>query len=388
MSTVHDLWSKVETAHRLGFRNIFDVVAYRLLIKLGIHPVQKINRTACSGPFFKQVRKPSSKANSINSESAEFLYFGWYPQPLGGHPPNWHKNPFNGQTFQATEVPWWKLSDFKSGIGDIKTVWEGSRFDWALSFAQLASQGDLKSLDQLNTWLDNWCEKNPPYFGLNWKCGQEASIRVIHLAIVAMVLEQDKSPLPNLIELIKTYLLRIAPTIRYAIAQDNNHGTSEAAALFVGGTWLANFGVAEAKEWAVTGRIWLEDRALRLIGPQGSFSQSSLNYHRLLLDTFCVVEVWRQRNSLPTFSTPVYQRLKAAARCSSRVNPQRGCLPAASITTPTTMITARTTSEATGAELTTTSTTSTTHIFLFFFFFSCCRVNNWLIIIIIMGNWL
>ena len=92
------------------------------------------------------------------------------------------------------------MSDFKSGIEDIKTVWEASRFDWALSFAQLASQGDLKSLDQLNIWLDNWCEKNPPYFGLNWKCGQEASIRVIHLAIVAVVLGQDKSPLPNLLE--------------------------------------------------------------------------------------------------------------------------------------------------------------------------------------------
>ena len=129
----------------------------------------------------------------------------------------------------------------KVELEDIKTVWEASRFDWAISFAQLASQGDLKSLDQLNIWLDNWCEKNPPYFGLNWKCGQEASIRVIHLAIVAVILGQDKRPLPNLIELIKTHLLRIAPTIRYAIAQDNNHGTSEAAALFVGGAWLRIF---------------------------------------------------------------------------------------------------------------------------------------------------
>ena len=121
MSTLHDLWSKVETAHQLGYRNIFDVVAYRLLLKLGIHPVQKINRTACSGPFFKQIRKPTSKAQSISSKNPEYLSFGWYPSPLGDHPPNWHKNPFNGQTFHDSEEPWWKLSDFKSGIEDIKT---------------------------------------------------------------------------------------------------------------------------------------------------------------------------------------------------------------------------------------------------------------------------
>ena len=136
---------------------------------------------------------------------------------------------------------------------------------------------------------------------------------------------QDQSPLPNLVELIKTHLFRIAPTIRYAIAQDNNHGTSEAAALFVGGAWLANFGVPEAKEWAAIGRIWLEDRALRLIGPQGSFSQSSLNYHRLMLDTFCVVELWRQRNSLPTFSNSFYQRLRAATKwLMSLIEPNTG----------------------------------------------------------------
>ena len=117
MSTLHDLWSKVETAHQLGYRNIFDVVAYRFLLKLGIHPVQKIHRPIVQDHSLSQSASLLAEANSVNSESAEFLYFGWYPQPLGDHPPNWHKNPFNGQTFQATEEPWWKLSDFESGIG-------------------------------------------------------------------------------------------------------------------------------------------------------------------------------------------------------------------------------------------------------------------------------
>ena len=39
-------------------------------------------------------------------------------------------------------------------------------------------------------------------------------------------------------ELVYIHLKRIESTISYAIAQDNNHGTSEAAALFIGGSWL------------------------------------------------------------------------------------------------------------------------------------------------------
>ena len=38
--------------------------------------------------------------------------------------------------------------------------------------------------------------------------------------------------------MITLHLVRIAATLPYAIAQDNNHGTSEAAALFIGGAWL------------------------------------------------------------------------------------------------------------------------------------------------------
>ena len=86
------------------------------------------------------------------------------------------------------------------------------------------------------------------------------------------------------------------------MAQDNNHGTSEAAALFIGGSWLAALGIAEGDRWQQTGRKWLENRAARLIGANGSFSQYSLNYHRVMLDTFCMAEVWRKQLGLPAFS--------------------------------------------------------------------------------------
>ena len=56
------------------------------------------------------------------------------------------------------------------------------------------------------------------------------------------------------------------------------------------------------------GRGWLENRAKKLIGKDGSFSQYSLNYHRMLLDTLSIAEVWRQRSETPSFSLIFYSQ--------------------------------------------------------------------------------
>ena len=81
--------------------------------------------------------------------------------------------------------------------------------------------GDSRSLTRLNTWLADWCLHNPAYFGPNWKCGQEAAIRVMHLAMAALILDQQSGPSPALLTLIRAHLKRIAPTLQYALAQDN-----------------------------------------------------------------------------------------------------------------------------------------------------------------------
>jgi len=109
------------------------------------------------------------------------------------------------------------------------------------------------------------------------------------------------------------------PTIRYAVAQNNNHGTSEAAALFIGGAWLMSqelTGTLQkvAQKWCKAGRRWLEDRVAALVGLDGSFSQHSVNYHRILVDTLCQVEVWRQDLQEASFSDRYMARSRLAVR--------------------------------------------------------------------------
>ena len=209
--------------------------------------------------------------------------------------------------------PWWKIPDFDPQVGDIKTVWEASRFDWVLAMAQRIAAGDKSELSRLNAWLADWCDKNPAYLGPNWKCGQEASIRVMHLAMAAKLLRQHRNSSKALMQLIRVHLQRITPSIGYAMAQNNNHGSSEAAALYIGGSWLFALGDETAVKYRAIGKKWLENCAERLIERDGSFSQYSTNYHRVVLDTYSMVEYWRRTFQLPEFSSRFYERLSAAA---------------------------------------------------------------------------
>lgn len=253
------------------------------------------------------------------------MLFSHWPYAVGAEPPHWLSNPLTGHCVKAPERGWWDIPDFDDSVGDIKLVWELSRMDWTLAFAQRIRNGDRESLSRLNHWLHDWCKKNPPYRGPNWKCGQEASIRLMHLAMAALIMGQVNEPEPGLLALMHLHLRRIAPTLQYAMAQDNNHGTSEAAALFIGGSWLAALGVAEGERWEKTGRRWLENLATRLIGADGSFSQHSLNYHRVMLDTFCMAEVWRRHMGLPFFAASCYERVLAAATwLYNLISPQNG----------------------------------------------------------------
>ncbi|PVH28249.1 alginate lyase family protein [Pararhodobacter oceanensis] len=317
--------TKLRTYGALGPASIARVAIYRLGIKSGLHPVQRLAAPVAKAPFFHTVerRKETTPANTAWDE--EMWWFGWYRQPRPTGPPDWFANPFAKDPQLDASLDWWKIPDF--GAGDIKGLWELSRFDWVVAWATKAALGDSEALERLNLWLADWARTNPPYKGPNWKCGQEASIRVMHLITAAWLLEQDEGPEAGLVEFVRAHILRIAPTMSYAIGQQNNHGTSEAAALFIGGHFLMGHD-PRAASWADNGRRWLEERATTLIEPDGSFSQYSVTYHRLMLDTYALVEAWRRHRGLRGFSDRLVARLgKATNWLRSMVEDENGDAP-------------------------------------------------------------
>lgn len=296
----------------LGIKNVFSVVLYRLSLKVRLNKALKLKRMYKKGEFFRSLNIEIKDTEYPNLNWVnETKYFGLHNVDIS-RVPDWHKNVFSPMNSKISLKNWWEISDFDSNVGDIKIIWEASRFEWALSFSQQIALGNSAYLEKLNFWINDWCDHNPPFKGRNWKCGQEASIRIMNLAYCAFLLEQIDETSEALLDFIKIHLERIEPTVQYAVAQDNNHGSSEAAALYIGGSWLGRNGYSVGEKWAKQGKKLLENRVQKLIMDDGSFSQNSVNYHRMLLNTVVFVEVWNRRLNLDKFSDGYSKKLKLA----------------------------------------------------------------------------
>ena len=327
----------------LGWRNVLYVAFYRATLKSGLRRWSFPSGTPWCDIFFEpQSSEPTELPDSwwrpLLAEvgalhRGRVLYYGRHEKHVGS-PPNWFANPFNGTGAGNPQRHWTALSDFDSGQGDIKNIWEASRFGWAPLFARAwRITGERQHLEFLNAWLADWTERNPSNLGPNWKCGQETALRLLHVMLTGWLLDSLEQPREATIRFAYEHGRRIAGNIRYALAQDNNHGTSEAAGLFLAGNWLLRVSAspqhrATGEKWAQMGRRLLEERALKLITPDGGFSQYSTTYHRLMLDTYSLVEHFRQAWKLPSFADEVLSRLRAATMWLYHLtDPQSGDAP-------------------------------------------------------------
>lgn len=333
------LWY-IELLPKLGIANVFYVLYYRLLLRSGLgkrkFPIIYINSD--EPVFYKcPVREnyPAEWKDDLLKKAdlirkGEIPYYS-YHRIKQSQPPDWFLNPFNGVKCKETNKHWTEISDFNDELGDIKNLWEASRFSWLgiLSRAYAVSGNEIY-LDTLNRWLNDWLLKNPVNMGPNWKCGQEASIRVLNLLNTAYILRQDKQPSKLLINIIIRHLDRIALNIRYALAQRNNHATSEAAALFIAASWLAIVDSTNESQYnisAIKGRKYLEHLLRSLVYEDGSFAQHSVNYHRLFLDTISLVNLWVCKLDLEPLSTEFNEIAKKSTAWILSIVDESGTCP-------------------------------------------------------------
>jgi hypothetical protein len=224
--------------------------------------------------------------------------------------PDWFANPFalNADTRGLKKAHWSKISDF--GAGDIKGVWELSRFGWVYPLLVGFQQtGDENFVETFWDLLEDWAVHNPPNTGVQWKCGQEIAIRCFALTCAYFVLRSARASTQERCELLREILFesgkRIEANIEYALSQKNNHGISEAAGLFTLGVLFAH------NTWMHKGKTLLEAQARELIYDDGSFSQNSVNYHRVMLHAYLWAIRLGRANDIE-FSSELLYRIRAA----------------------------------------------------------------------------
>lgn len=242
-----------------------------------------------------------------------------------GYPVNWQLNPLTGKSCPGN-VRWYRIPDFDAERGDIKLVWEASRFTHFYLFARAYMlTSDRKYYDAFSRQLDNWLQQNPYPDGANYKCGQECALRMINTLTVYSVFrnygltsEQDAD---NVAELTKRCYQKILSNFFYAHrCIKNNHTLSELCGMIIGA-------------WCCEDDRTL-DRAYRLLDkeiysqftPDGGYKQFSFNYQRFALQ-ICSRVISLSETTGKSLSAISLERIRKSALLLYQCQNENGDLP-------------------------------------------------------------
>ncbi len=252
----------------------------------------------CESQFFLQtglsnytqyIGEPEQVIEIANDAlDGKILFFSKWQADLGC-PPNWLLNPVSGVEHSA-DLHWTRIPDLAENIGDIKYVWEASRFPQAFYFVRAyALTADEKYAEGFWAQFESWVKANPIELGPNWRCGQEIAIRSFAWLFALYAFIRSEATTEDRIALMLKYLWYNARHIEknhwYALrCVRNNHSLSEAAGVFTIGTMLPFF--PEAGRWRRKGFEHFISEAMWQIYSDGTYVQHSTNYARLVVQLF------------------------------------------------------------------------------------------------------
>jgi hypothetical protein len=237
----------------------------------------------------KDIKVPRIKTHEMEKRYREIregriLYFSHarYDQ---GREFNWHKNPVNGHVYDS-KTHWSDINDLSKADGDIKYVWELSRFGFLFDIIRYDHHFSQDSSEFAFQKILSWIRENPADLGPNYKCSQEISLRILTW-IYILHFYSDSKHLTNpvfhtLLQSIYDQVRHVKKNINFSrISVRNNHALSETLALFVTGL-LFPF-LPGAGNWKRRGKKWFEKEVRYQIYPDGTYLQFSMNYHRVVI---------------------------------------------------------------------------------------------------------
>jgi hypothetical protein len=181
-----------------------------------------------------------------------------------------------------------ELGKIALDVADIKFIWEPARFGWAFTLGRAyILSGDDKYARSFWRQAEKFLLENPPHQGPNWMSAQEAALRLTAFAFSLKAFANSAESTAERVNLlagaIACHAERIPPTISYARAQNNNHLLTEAAGLFTAGCVLNSYPAADT--WRMLGWEWFNEGIMNQVDDNGGYTQQSVNYHRLMLQT-------------------------------------------------------------------------------------------------------
>lgn len=224
---------------------------------------------------------------------------------------DWHTNPENGLTYKKN-THWSKTPTLSRQAGDIKYVWDKSRFCFLFDLLRSDFHFEKDQSKLVFELIEDWIDQNPVNRGPNWICGQEISLRVINWISALHYYKNSETLSPALFRKISQSIYdqvrHVAANIHFARSVvRNNHALTETLALYIVGTYFPHF--PESKEWKRNGKKWFGQEIAYQIYPDGRFLQFSMNYHRVVVQLLTLAITFAELNG-DKWADVVYDRAR------------------------------------------------------------------------------
>ncbi len=229
-----------------------------------------------------------------------------------------HENKFQtlgSETYSFGEKIDWHL-DFKSGkrwepvfyskidaLGanepsDIKVPWEVSRFHQAiwLGKAYWISHSESHA-EKFKELVNDWIDKNPVGYGVNWNTPMEASIRAINLIVGMLYFTGSPRLDDEFILKLLCSLYEHGVFIRFNLERslrNHNHLLSNLVGLVYLGILFHD--TKAGKRWVEFGRRELEKEIVNQVYEDGTDYEKSTSYQRLVTEIFTAAYVLLKLN--------------------------------------------------------------------------------------------
>ena len=286
--------------------------------------------------FFES--KESLKINKLQSEalkkdfelieSGTINYFSSTDIFLGADY-DWVTNPENGFVYDKNQH-FTQIEDYSKSSGDIKYVWEKSRFNHLTTIMRYDYHFEVDTSEMVFNEIEDWIEKNPINQGPNYKCSQEITIRVFNWLFVLYYYKNSinltDTRFSNIINSIYWQCKHVYNNINFSrIAVRNNHAITETLGIYTFGLLLPFF--KESKKWKKNGKKWFQKEINYQIYPDGTFLQFSMNYHRVVVQLLTYAIQINKLNDKP-FEPIFYDRAnKSLVFLYNCMNDLNGNLP-------------------------------------------------------------
>lgn len=207
---------------------------------------------------------------------------------------DWHCDPVSGYRWPRTFAFALNPVHISPDGSDVKWPWELSRMQHlpTLGKAYRLTQNERYArelVDQVTHWLDD----NPCAFGVNWTCAMDVAIRIMNMIWGYWFIEDatvtSEAFRARLLVAMVQHAQFILFHLEYQIRDDGslangNHYLANVIGLLHLGLLCPN--VPQAQVWRRVGLCALVEEMDRQVHPDGSDFESSVPYHRLVLELF------------------------------------------------------------------------------------------------------